>query len=133
MPIPPEILAMDVGSGTQDILIFQEGKPVENCPQLVLPSPTSIIAQRIMRATKRKETLYLTGNLMGGGPSAWAVDGHLRSGLKVYASPAAALTFSDDLERVRAMGIRVTGRSPRGAKEIRLGDVDLPALGKALR
>ena len=35
------ILAIDVGAGTQDILIYEEGQPIENCVKLVLPSWTT--------------------------------------------------------------------------------------------
>ena len=38
------ILAVDVGTGTQDILLFDSSGPVENCVKLVMPSPTQIAA-----------------------------------------------------------------------------------------
>ncbi len=128
-----KILAMDIGSGTQDILIYEKGTPVENCVQMVLPSPTRIVAQKIARATRRKQDIFLSGNLMGGGPSTRAAENHLRSGLKVYATEMAALTFRDNLDEVRAQGVRITQRPVEGTKEIRLGDVDMPALKRALK
>jgi uncharacterized protein (DUF1786 family) len=45
--------------------------------------------------------------IMGGGPSHWAVEAHLRAGFPVYATPQAARSFNDDLEAVSEMGIRL--------------------------
>jgi len=41
------ILAIDVGMGTQDILLYDSNKNIENCFKMVLPSQTQIIAKRI--------------------------------------------------------------------------------------
>ncbi|MBI4495975.1 MAG: DUF1786 domain-containing protein [Deltaproteobacteria bacterium] len=133
MTQPEKILAIDIGGGTQDILIYEDGKPMENCVQLILPSPTRIISDRVSALTAAGKDIFLTGNTMGGGPCAWAVDRHLQAGLKVYATEAAAFTFHDDLERVRRQGIRIVSRPPRQAEEIRLGDLDLPLLKRTLR
>jgi uncharacterized protein (DUF1786 family) len=70
---------------------------------------------------------------MGGGPSTTAVAKHLHSGLKVYATELAALTFHDNLDEVRRWGIQITERPPGGTFSIRLSDVDLVSLRKALR
>ena len=72
---------------------------------------------------------------MGGGPDHWAVEAHLRAGLKVYATPDAARTFDDDLDRVAAMGIRIVD-SPdamNGARRLELRDFYLAELLEALR
>ena len=45
------ILAVDIGAGTQDILLYEDGIPVENCVKLVLPSGTKQVAGKIARAT----------------------------------------------------------------------------------
>jgi len=42
------ILAVDAGTGTQDILLFDSAGPVENSVKLVMPSATSIAAGRIL-------------------------------------------------------------------------------------
>jgi uncharacterized protein (DUF1786 family) len=131
--IPNRILAIDVGSGTQDILLYEEGKAMENCVQMVLPSPTRLVAEKIAAATILRKNLFLSGNTMGGGPNSWAVEEHLRKGLKVYATEPAALSFHDSLDEVRKRGIRITDHPPRRAVEIPLRDVDLPALRKAFK
>ena len=127
-----EILAIDIGSGTQDILIYQKGIPMENCVQMILPSPTRIIAQKIHKATASRKDIFLTGNTMGGGPCFWAVEKHIQAGLKAYATELAALTFHDNLDEVRRRGVQITPRPPKGTHSIHLGDVDLIALRIAL-
>jgi uncharacterized protein (DUF1786 family) len=133
MAFPDKILAIDIGGGTQDILIYEEGRPMENCLQMILPSPTQIVAQKIFKATVSQKNIFLTGNTMGGGPCAWAVEKHLRSGLKVYATELAALTLHDNLEEIRRRGIRLANTPPANTQTIHLGDVDLASLKKALR
>ncbi len=41
------ILAVDIGTGTQDILLFDSSKLLENCVQMIMPSPTTVVAKRI--------------------------------------------------------------------------------------
>ena len=98
------IIAIDIGSGTQDILVWRPGVPVENCPKLVLPSATTIIAQQIKKATSEGKALFLTGTTMGGGPCAAAVRGHLKAGLEVFSLRMPALTLKEDMEKVRGRG-----------------------------
>ena len=74
------ILAVDVGTGTQDILLFDSSGPIENCIKLVMPSATSIAAGRIRRATEAGRPVLLTGVIQGGGPCHWALEDHLRDG-----------------------------------------------------
>lgn len=129
------ILAIDVGTGTQDILLFDSAVNLENCPKLVMPSATAIIAKRVEAATKRGEAILLDGATMGGGPCAWAVEAHLRAGYTAYATPAAARTFDDHLENVEAMGIRIVSEDEaKDLKAVRIimRDVDLPAVSRAL-
>jgi len=114
----PRILAIDVGTGTQDVLVFEAGTLVENAVQLVMPSPTALVAQRVKEATADRVDLVLTGVTMGGGPDHWAVEAHLKAGLRVYATEDAARTFDDDLDRVAAMGIRIVD-GPNGAGDAR--------------
>ncbi len=133
MTLEKNILAIDVGGGTQDILIYEEGKAMENCVQMILPSSTQIVAQKISKATASGRNIFLTGNTMGGGPCAWAVEKHLQSGLKVYATERAALTLNDNLDEIRRRGVRLTRTPPKDAQAISLGDIDLVSLKKALR
>lgn len=131
----PRILAIDVGTGTQDILVLEAGTVIENAVQLIMPSPTALIAERVKQATADRVDLVLTGVTMGGGPDHWAVEAHLKAGLNVYATPDAARTFDDDLERVAAMGVRVVDGpvGANGARRLELHDFYLAELMDALR
>ena len=133
----PRILAIDIGTGTQDVLVFEGGTLVENSVQLIMPSPTMIAAERVKRATADRVPLLLTGVTMGGGPVAWAVEAHLKAGLEVWATPDAARTFDDDLGRVAAMGIQVVAGTdgPAGGarRRIELRDLYLGEVVQALQ
>jgi uncharacterized protein (DUF1786 family) len=132
-----KILAVDVGTGTQDILLFDTRLDVENAYKLVLPAPTMIVRRRIQQATREGSPVLLTGVTMGGGPCAWAAEDHLRAGYPVYATSQAARTFNDDLEAVAEMGVRLVSpeeavRLPGDVQRIELRDLDLPAIFTAL-
>ncbi|HET7036687.1 MAG TPA: DUF1786 domain-containing protein [Thermomicrobiaceae bacterium] len=129
---PLRILAIDVGAGTQDILLYESDRTPENCIKLVLPSQTQVIARRIAAATARGVPLHLSGQVMGGGASSEAVERHLAAGLPVSAAPAAARTLHNDLERVAARGVVIRDEAPPGAEVIELVDVDRAALEAAL-
>lgn len=129
------ILAIDVGTGTQDILLLDTAQPVENAIQMIMPSPTQIAAKRIRRATARGSAVVLEGTIAGGGPCAWALEEHLRAGLPAFATPEAATTFDDDLDRVRAMGVEIVAPEEAqrlDAQRVVLRDLDLEAIREAL-
>src|SRR2546421_3185896 len=107
MTAPIRILAVDVGTGTQDILLFESGKTIENCFKIIMPSPTVIVAERIKRATERGQPILLTGVTMGGGPCHWAARDHALAGFAVAVTPQAARTFDDDLAMVEQMGFEI--------------------------
>jgi len=48
-----KILTVDVGTGTQDVLLYDSRLDVENGFKLVLPSPTMMIHNQIREATRR--------------------------------------------------------------------------------
>src|SRR5439155_21219593 len=87
-PPPMRILAVDVGTGTQDILLFDSEQELENSVKMVMPSPTLVVADTIRRATAERRPIFLRGVTMGGGPSHWAAMDHLKAGHQVYATPA---------------------------------------------
>jgi len=130
------ILAVDIGTGTQDILLFDSQREVENCLKMVMPSPTVRLADAIRIATRRGDDVLLAGLLMGGGPCAWAVEDHLKAGYRVYATPSAACTFNDDLEAVAEMGITLVGDGEAKALDgdlvrLHMADFDYRAIAQA--
>ena len=67
-----KILTVDVGTGTQDIFLYDSRIDIENGFKLIVPSPTMIVHRRLRRATQCGEAVFLTGVTMGGGPSQWS-------------------------------------------------------------
>lgn len=132
-----KILALDVGTGTQDIFLYDSRLDLENCFKLVVPSPTMIVHHRIREATRHGQPVLLSGVTMGGGPSQWAAEDHARAGLPVYALPDAARSFNDDLEAVREMGIQIvsvdeSARLPDSVLSLELRDFDFCAIRRSL-
>lgn len=132
-----KILTVDVGTGTQDIFLYDSRLDIENGFKLVVPSPTMMVHRRIKAATKRGQGVLLTGVTMGGGPSQWAAEDHARAGLPVYATPEAARSFNDDLSAVEEMGIRVLSedearRLPDTIQRLELRDFDFSAIARAM-
>lgn len=130
------ILAVDVGTGTQDILLFDSQREVENCLKMVVPSPTVRLAGAVRAATRQGDDVLLTGVLMGGGPCAWAVEDHLSAGHRVYATPPAARTFNDDLEAVADWGVTLVSDDEAAALDgdvtrLRMADFDYRAIDEA--
>ena len=128
-------LAIDVGMGTQDILLYDSRQNIENCIKMVLPSQTRIVAQQVAGATRLKQDIVLVGETMGGGPSTGAVKRHIEAGFRVYATEKAALTLNDDLDRVKGMGVVIISEDEAqelNATRIWMRDVDKQALEKAL-
>jgi uncharacterized protein (DUF1786 family) len=130
---PSRVLAIDVGAGTQDVLVYDASLEPENCPKLVLPSQTQIVGRRIRAATAARRPVHLAGTLMGGGASADAAKAHLAAGLPLSAAPGAAKTLHNDLARVASMGVEIRDDAPDGAVVVETADVDLDALRAALR
>ncbi len=97
------IFAIDIGAGTQDILVYNDEKGFDNAYKLVLPSPTRIFADEIRRT---KEDVVIFGDTMGGGPFTRALLEHLEH-YKVYMTEQAARTIKDDLEVVKGYGIEL--------------------------
>ena len=132
-----KFLAVDIGTGTQDIYLYQSGLAVENGFKLVVPSPTMLVFQRIKTATKRGGDLALSGLTMGGGPSHWAARDHIKAGNRVFATPGAARSFDDDLDVLKESGFEIISDDelkslPSSVKRIELKDFDLEAISNAL-
>ncbi len=132
-----KILTVDIGTGTQDIYLYNSQLDLENGFKLVVPSPTMIVHRRLKELTRRKEAVLLSGVTMGGGPSAWAAEAHVQAGLPLYATPSAARSFNDDLQAVRAMGVQVISedealRLPASVIRLELKDFDFPTIARSL-
>ena len=120
---------LDVGSRTQDFMLFDSNENPRNFVRAVLPSPTVIIGEKVRKLANLGKDVFLTGYTMGGGAVSKAVKEAVRK-VRVYSTEKAALTIDDDIERVKELGVIVT-ESGRGEKVI-LKDVFLESYEKFL-
>ena len=130
-----KILAVDIGTGTQDIFLYDSNLDIENGFKLVLPSPTMMVHRRLKQSLPSRTPILLTGHQMGGGPSAWAIEEYARAGIPVYMTPSAATTLNDELDKVEALGIKIVGEDEveglkAKVKYLELKDFDFPLLSK---
>ncbi len=130
------VLCVDIGTGTQDILLFNSRLDLENAFKMVVPSPTMMVHRRLKDATRRSVPVLLHGVTMGGGPSQWAAEAHLRADLPLYATPDAARSFNDDLDAVAEMGVTLVSEEeavslPDSVERIELRDFDFPTIARA--
>jgi uncharacterized protein (DUF1786 family) len=122
---PPCILAIDIGAGTQDILLYHARREEENNPQLVIPSPSRVWGSRLERLTG---DLFIHGDTIGGGRIGSVLRKHIEGGDRIAMTEGAARTIRDDLDQVREMGVEVVEKRPAGfaGEEVELREVDIP-------
>jgi uncharacterized protein (DUF1786 family) len=130
-----KILTVDIGTGTQDIFLYDANLDIENGFKLILPSPTMIIHRQLKQLLPTRIPILLTGHQMGGGPSAWAIEEYARTGVPVYMTPGAATTINDELDKVEALGIKIISEDeanglPSTVYRLELKDFDFPAISK---
>src|SRR5512147_864653 len=120
-----KILTVDIGTGTQDIFLYDSRLDIENGFKLILPSPTMMIHRRVKQALKTRTPILLTGHQMGGGPSAWAIEEAARSGIPVYMTPSAATTLNDELDKVEALGIKIVSEDEVEGLKLKVDGLEL--------
>lgn len=130
-----KILTVDIGTGTQDIFLYDSNLDLENGFKLILPSPTMQIFRRIQTATRNRTPILINGVTMGGGPASWAMEAHTKAGLPLYATEQAARTIDDDLEKVASLGITMLSDDeaaslPDSVQRFELKDFDFAAITK---
>src|SRR5688572_16200085 len=133
-----KILTVDIGTGTQDIYLYDSNLDIENGFKLVLPSPTMMVHRRLKQSLPSRTPILLTGHQMGGGPSAWAIEEYARADIPVYMTRSAATTLNDELDKVEALGIRIVGedeakRLTSKVEHLELRDFDFELISKTFK
>ena len=127
-------LAIDIGTGTQDIIYYNDEKEVENSIKLVLPSPHLLIGQKIRNT---KNNIYFYGEIMGGGKLKNAILEHMKEGYDVVMEKQCAKTIRDDLKQVEAYGIKTVNKEDidkyKNYSKIKLTDIDIDKLSEFLK
>lgn len=128
-----KILALDIGTGTQDILFYDDEKELENSIKLVLPSPHLYISQKISRI---ENDIFFTGQIMGGGKLKRSILQHIDKGYKVIMDETCAKTIRDNLKQVESLGITIENdinkEEYKNYTKINLSDVDMEKLSETL-
>lgn len=125
------ILAIDIGTGTQDILIYDSEKELENSIKLVLPSPHIFISQKI---NEIENDLYFEGEIMGGGKLKNKLLEHVKKGYEVVMEENCAKTIRDNINQVKSLGIKIANENKKytGYSKIKLKDIDIRKLSNFL-
>ena len=121
------ILAIDVGTGTQDIMIYDSKKELENSIKLVLPSPHLYISQQIKET---ENDIYFTGEIMGGGKIKKSITEHIKKGYDVVMNSNCGKTIRDNLDEVKSLGIKIDDEISKykDYSKIEMGDVNISKL-----
>ncbi len=125
-----KVLAIDIGAGTQDILLYDSQKRLENCIKLVLPSPSPLFAAEVATATAQAKDIFMEGCVIGGGAFSKAVKAHLSKGFQAYMLPTTAYCLRNNLEDVRSSGVKIVESKPEDFSGISmwLDELDLRPL-----
>ena len=126
-----KILAIDVGTGTQDIMIYDTQKELENSMKLVLPSPHLLISQKIRET---ENNIYLKGEIMGCGKIKNSIQEHIKKGFEVIMEKNCAKTIRDDINQVKSYGIKIADENKEypNYTKIELRDINITKLSEFL-
>ena len=103
-----KILAIDIGAGTEDVLLYDDTKrSIENCVKMVLPSPSQVFAAQVKAATCQGVDLFVKGDTVGGGAFSHALRRHVEAGFRVFMTEDAAYTVRNSLAQVKERGIEI--------------------------
>ncbi|WP_295722209.1 DUF1786 domain-containing protein [uncultured Methanobrevibacter sp.] len=129
-----KILAIDIGTGTQDIIYYDSNREIENSIKLVLPSPHILIGQKIK---KTKNNIYFDGEIMGGGKLKDKIIEHIKKGYKVAMEEHCGKTIRDNLNQVESYGIEIVyndnTKDYSDYTKITLKDIDIDKLSNFIR
>jgi uncharacterized protein (DUF1786 family) len=97
-------LLFDIGAGTRDIMLINDFERLENCPKLVAPTVTRMLARQIKSL---KRNLKISGGAIGGGALSQALLEHLKSGYQIEIEKEAAFTIRNNFSQLEEMGFTV--------------------------
>ncbi|WP_230741345.1 DUF1786 domain-containing protein [Methanooceanicella nereidis] len=125
-----EIFALDVGSGTQDVLVIDD-KLKDFKAKVVMPAPTRLFASGIRKAGK---DIFCDGYTMGGGAISMALVNHAKK-FRVVMTEDAARTVRDDLEQVKERGIEIGAEADmrEDYSKFTLRDVDMDSFRSSFK
>lgn len=120
------ILCIDVGKGTEDILLYQDGQAIEKSIQFIFPSTAQLLAKRIAEISETP--IRIEGELMAGEPwNKYVYDLSEKDPNGVIITKTAAKSLRYVLDQVKSKGVKIVEDDEineyRGPL-IRISDVD---------
>ena len=116
-----KIFTIDIGKGTQDIIVFDTEMGFENSVKMIFPSPSLILADKV---EKIDDDITFYGETMGGAPLKFAIKNHLKKGYDVYMTEKSALSIKDNIDSIRKMGVTIISDQEEG-KGVRFETKDI--------
>jgi len=102
-----KILAVDIGAGTEDILLYDSEKNLENCFKAVILTPSLIYEKKLFKfADSDKKTLLIYGNCIGGGKIKKALK-YAASKKEIFITEEAFKTFTYHDEEVKNFNVKI--------------------------
>ncbi|MBI5788406.1 MAG: pyruvate formate lyase-activating protein [Candidatus Schekmanbacteria bacterium] len=114
------LLSIDVGRGTQDIVLYDSDKNWENCTSLIIPSRGLLLEKLSRQAVAEGKTPLFWGHTMGGFPLLKHAPSIFKDKIKILATAAAAKTFHNNLTLVQEQGVTLV--SEQEALELKNSD-----------
>ncbi len=102
-----QVLCIDIGRGTQDILLYENGQVMENCTCMILPSPVALVQEQLQRAVSSGRTPVFYGTNMGGFSLAPYIKRLRTENKQIMATFSAAITFSDYPDELTQQGVKI--------------------------
>lgn len=129
------ILCIDIGKGTEDILVYSKSHSIENSIQMIVPSTAQLLATQINQTKDRP--IRITGELMAGEPwnkSVYSITETQPN--KVIMTKTAARSLRYVLNQVRAKGVKIVDDSEIDDYEgplITIGDINWTRISALLK
>ncbi|OQX22060.1 MAG: hypothetical protein BWK75_01730 [Candidatus Altiarchaeales archaeon A3] len=118
-----KILAVDIGAGTQDVLLYDSDKNLENCFKMVLPAHSLIYADELFKfADSDKKQLLIYGNCIGGGKIKKALK-YAGSKKEIFITKEAFRTFTYHGEKSSDFNVKIISDDDANHK-IKSAEVD---------
>ena len=104
-----KILAIDIGNGTTDIILYDSSKNIENSIKIVMPTPSRRYLQELEAIDfTGSQKILIHGSTIGGGPLAHELIHIAREGkASVTMTRNAAFTIRNDMDEVASFGIKI--------------------------
>ncbi|MHA1714384.1 MAG: DUF1786 family protein [Promethearchaeota archaeon] len=103
-----KIIALDIGFGTEDILIYDSKKrSMESMNKMVVDSPSMRYARIIRNSIGHHDTIFIYGKTIGGGAIVAAIKDAIANHMTVIMTETAAKTIRNNLEIARKLGVKV--------------------------